>query len=98
MTSTVTFTDFCDGFTGDYKNSFSYEGKRELFDYLESYESQTGKNIDFDPIALAVEYTEYDNLADFSKQFGSIFLTLSELEDETTVIECTNGHIIVADF
>ena len=69
MTTTITFNDFCDGFTGSYKDTFSYEGKRALFDYLEEYEDETGQQIDFDPIALASEYSEYDSAGTITREY-----------------------------
>jgi len=38
MKQTINFSQFCDAFGESYKNSFSYEGKRALFDYLEGGE------------------------------------------------------------
>ena len=69
MTTTITFDDFCDGFTGSYKDTFSYEGKRALFDYLEEYEDETGEQTNFDPIALACEYSEYDNAGTIAREY-----------------------------
>ena len=37
MIKTIGFCEFCDSFSDTYKNNFSYEGKRALFDYLENY-------------------------------------------------------------
>ena len=43
MYRTVTFSAFCDAFRAlDRQDSFSYEAKRCLFDYLEDYEDSTG--------------------------------------------------------
>lgn len=61
MIETINFSRFCDGFSDNYKNKFSYEGKRALFDYLEDYEEDTGEQLEYDPVAFCCDYTEYTN-------------------------------------
>lgn len=39
----------------DKSNGFSYEGAELLFNYLEGF----GEDIEFDPVALRCEYSEY---------------------------------------
>ena len=80
MFSHVNFNQFVDGFTrmerkDQYGHSlsghdFSYEGLCALFDYLEKMEESTGEPIEFDPIALCCEFTEYEDAYDFEKNFG----------------------------
>jgi len=53
------------------ENNFSYEGRRALFEYLESYEEDTGEEIDLDIIALCCEYSEFDDIEDYIKQYGT---------------------------
>ena len=65
MIKQVNFNEFCDWFSksDSYKNNFSYDGKKALFDYLEEYEESTGEQIEFDMVAICCEYSEYTNLA-----------------------------------
>lgn len=72
----ISFGEFCDAFysSDTYKNSFSYEGKKALFDYLEQYSEDTGEDIEFDLVALACEYTEYEDLGDFYNQFQPLLI------------------------
>lgn len=61
MFVSVTFSNFVDAFRAHERNDqFSYQGKRALFDYLESYEQDTGEQIELDVIALCCDYTEQD--------------------------------------
>ena len=61
MFQSVNFTDFCNAFRAHERNDqFSYEGKRALFDFLESYEEETGERIELDVIAFCCDYTEQD--------------------------------------
>lgn len=95
MKKTINFYDFCDSFSETYKNNFSYEGKKALFDYLEQYEEETGEDVELDPIALCCEYTEYDSLEELQADYSEI-KDMEELENNTTVIriEDTNKFII----
>jgi hypothetical protein len=99
MKYTITFSDFSDLFSKSdtYKDNFSYEGLRALFDYLEGYEEETGEQLDFDPIALCCEYTEYGSLEDVQAEYTDI-KSMEDLQEHTQVIECDNGHIIIQNF
>lgn len=98
MTTTVSIYDFRNWFmsSATYKNAFSEEGIDALFDYLEEYEDSTGQTIDFDPVALCVEYTEYSDLKEIQANYSDI-KSLEDLEDHTQVIQFEGG-IIIQDF
>ena len=89
MKQTINFSQFCDSFGGDYKNNFSYEGKKAIFEYLEEYEDGTDTEIELDPIALCCEYSEYDNLKELQNSYPDI-KTMEELEEQTQVIPIYN--------
>lgn len=61
ITTEVISNDFVDWLrTSDsYKNNFSVQGARALYDYLYDYSEETGEPMDFDPIAWCCEFTEY---------------------------------------
>jgi hypothetical protein len=70
MKQTINFNQFCTAFRDmNRDNSFSYEGKRALFDYLEQYEEDTDTEVDLDVIALCCEYTEYEDVEDYLKDY-----------------------------
>ena len=85
MKSNVNFSDFVDSFSETYKNNFSYEGKKALYDYLIDFEDGTGEELELDPIAFCCEFTEYDNLEELQASYPDIE-TMEDLEDHTTVI------------
>jgi hypothetical protein len=95
---TVNFSQFCDSFSDTYKNNFSYEGKRALFDYLEQLSEDTGEDIELDTIALCCDYLEYENLEEYNKDYNmdNPFDSLEEVEEHTQVIriEGSDGFII----
>lgn len=65
----VWFCDFFDSFSDTYKNNFSYNGKRALFDYLEQYEEEVGEKIELDTIALCCEYIEFDDVIEAASEY-----------------------------
>lgn len=89
MKQTIDFSQFCDSFWDTYKNNFSYEGKRALFDYLENYEEETGEEIELDIVAICCDYTEFDDLADLQASHPDI-KSIEELEEHTQVIKIDN--------
>jgi hypothetical protein len=59
MKTTVSKYDFERAFVdADRKDNFSYEALGLLFDYFESYEEETGQEIELDVIAICCEYSE----------------------------------------
>lgn len=113
MYQSIQFCNFQDAFVRmDRNNNFSYEGKKALFDYLESYEEDTGEPIELDVIALCVEYTEYDNVQDYLKEHDTdlsatefdsedefLAAVKEEISDNTTLIEIEDSEaFIIQDF
>lgn len=96
MIQTINFSQFYDSFSDTYKNNFTYEGKRALFDYLEELEEETGEKIELDTVALCCEYSEYENLEEIQANYPDI-KSLEDLQDHTQVIEF-DGGIIIQDF
>ena len=107
MYQTIDFYDFRRGFADCRRSTnFSYEGLEALFNYLEELEDGLGESIEFDPIALCCDYTEYDSAKDAMSDFVNIEGygdideedALNWLQNRTCVMECANGHIIIQDF
>jgi len=102
MKQLVTRFDFVDWFRGsdNYKNNFSYDGLNSLFDYFEQLEEDMGKEIDFDPIAICCEYSEYENLNEIKENYSSVEINdIDDLRYHTSVIEIENtDRLIIQDF
>tara|TARA_R110000796_G_scaffold38033_3_gene96060 strand:+ start:611 stop:898 length:288 start_codon:yes stop_codon:yes gene_type:complete len=75
---------------------FSREGARALFEYLESYELDTEAEIEYDPVGLRCEFTEYSDLEEIKETYDAI-TDLDSLYYNTMVIEF-DGGIIIQDF
>jgi len=67
--------------------NFTPWGRVALFNYLEEYEEETGQQIEFDPIALCCEFSEYESLEELNEAYGKEFEDLEEVRDYTHVIE-----------
>lgn len=87
------------------RDNFTYEALEALFDYFENYERDCNEEMDFDPIAIRSEFTEYDDIDEcLNNYFGdnsseALYIEdkLEWLQDRTQVIEFNSG-IIVGDF
>jgi len=104
MYQTVNFYDFERAFvTADRADNFSYHGKKALFDYLESYEDDTGEKIELDVVAICCDFSEYSSTLEAMADYSLVDLednteeeALEYLHDNTTVIEFEGGIIIQA--
>jgi len=99
MIEQVTRNSFIDAFkmSGSYKDNFTYAGLNALFDYLESYEEDTGEKIELDIVAISCDYNEYNDFAELQENYKDIE-TMEELEEQTIIIRIpeSEGFIIQA--
>lgn len=95
--SNISFGEFCNSFPNSYKDNFSHEGKRALFDYLERLEEDIGEEMECDPIAFCCEYSEYENLEELQKNYPDIE-TMDDLQNNTAVIMVDDTSFIIQDF
>jgi hypothetical protein len=58
----------------------------ELFDWLEEIGAETCEEIELDVIALCCDFTEYENLSDFQRDYGDDYQSLDDIEYRTFVI------------
>ena len=92
MKETISEYTFVDALT---PTNFSYEGARALFQYIEDMEESTGEQIEFDPIAIRCEFTEYKNLKEVNEDYSDLDIEIIEdLDQYTTVIHFKHGFII----
>jgi len=69
MKQTIGLSQFQDAFNAIRPNNFSYEGLEQLFNYFESYEDDTGEQIELDVIAICCEYQE-STIEDIVNSYG----------------------------
>ena len=75
-------------------DNFTWGGLSALFEYLEEYEDDSGFKIEFDPIGICCEFTEYADFKEIQEAHSIEFEDIEELEEYTTVIEHDEGIII----
>ena len=97
MIETVTRTRFINWFrqSDTYKDNFSFEGQFALYDYFEELELDTGEQVQYDPIAICCEYSEYENIEEYNKDYEPVE-SIDKIRELTTVIEIpqNKGFII----
>ena len=91
----ISKTDFIDQFNIRSEN-FSREGLEALYGYFE--ELSEDQNIEFDVIAIRCDFTEYDSLAEFNRDYGKNFSDVEEIFDHTQVIMIDNEKFIIQNF
>lgn len=78
------------------EDNFTYHARVALFEYLEQYEEDCGIELDFDPVAIRCDFTEYANIEAFWQDYNSVeFQCLSNIEDTTTVIYVDNSNSFI---
>ena len=84
MKTNINEYEFTSWFAEHRPNNFSPIGRLELYDMLTSYEEDTDEEIEFDPIAFCCEYTEYENMEEFWKDYDK-----EDYPDEQSIMDNT---------
>ena len=74
-------------------HGFTVQGSLALFDYIEQYEQDCGEEMEFDPVGLRCDYTEYKNFEELQKDYD--VKDLDELRDYTRVIELPDDEGLI---
>jgi len=101
--SEVYESDFKNAFKeSQYKNNYSMEGLYTLYNYLNDLSEDIGETIEFDIVAIACDFNEYESLEEALDQYQDIN-TYDELEQHTSILNIStffNNHkgIIIQAF
>lgn len=97
MKITVTFQMFVDAFNRmDRETSFSYEGMRALFDYIEEEDNSTDHETELDIPTFSCEYAEYDSIDAFNADYPSYAVeSMDDLYRYVTVIPIDDKRFII---
>tara|TARA_R110000765_G_scaffold76164_1_gene149217 strand:+ start:699 stop:998 length:300 start_codon:yes stop_codon:yes gene_type:complete len=99
MKTEVNFYTFKNWFNTNRPNNFSDNGIKALWNMLEEYEDSTGEEIEFDPIALCCEYSEYDNMKEFHEDYNKEeYPDIESIENNTMVWEFGVESFIIQQF
>ena len=98
MKTNVNFYEFRNWFNQNRPDNFSADGLVALFDYFEQYEAESGIELEFDPIAICCEYNEYENIAEFHKDYDKeTYPDQDAISNSTQLIRIDDeGFIILA--
>lgn len=102
MKQTITQFQFVDSFRHAGRESqFSVPARRAIFAYLEDIESQTGTELELDPIAVCCDFCEYPTAIEAAQAYGfkdgidsKDETPLEWLQNRTRVIEFSGGIVI----
>ena len=97
IVDTLSKDDFIRRFLELRPENFSVYGLEALFDELEEISEGTGESIEFDPISICCDYTEYDSLGEIQKEYPGI-KDLEHLMDNTTVLLCSKSSLVIRNF
>jgi len=96
LVKTISKYQFRDCFPDSRKNSFTYDGFLALYDYLdEMYEGQT---FEVDPVAICGDFSEYEDIEEFRKDYGEDYQDIEDIEYETIVIPIDDYSFIIQKF
>lgn len=98
MYTNITESDFINWFRTNRPNQFSYDGLKSLFEEIEIRENDIGEEINFDPIAICCDYTEYKSIKEFNQDYNYDCKTLDDISEHTVVTETSNGGFIIQNF
>jgi hypothetical protein len=74
------------------RDSFSYSGAVQLYYYLTDFGSMF-EPVEFDPIALRCDFTDYESMEELMRDFPEIS-SFRELEHKTIAIKHKEGVLI----
>ena len=60
MKITLTKSEFINRFMAQWPEQFSRSALGELFDWIDDAEKQGGEEVEFDPISICCDWTEYE--------------------------------------
>ena len=97
MINTLSTSQAVQELMADEYANWSYEAATALVEWLEELEDSSGEPIEFDPVALRCEFSEY-TATDLVEEYG---MTLAEIRENTIVIDLgtlTNQSFVVQQF
>lgn len=96
MKTTIDIHDFRKGFELRGRTNFSYDGLWTLFSHFEEMEDDCGMQLEYDPIAICCDYTEYGEWAEFQNDYPH--MSDDELRDSTPILWVYGGGFIILNF
>jgi hypothetical protein len=99
MKQTLTTYDIAEALINDEYGGWSRAGAFAMAEHLEQYEEDTGEELDLDVVAIRCDYSEFDGLLEWAKdyhtqdQFNGIFEDEIDSGDEDDLDEAIRDYI-----
>jgi hypothetical protein len=101
MIETLSKYQMVNALTQDENANWSYKGACALIDYLIELEEGIGQQMEFDPVGLRCDYSEYDSLiewadqhfANYREEFGIEYENPMTAETEEQSVTDCDGHL-----
>ena len=111
MKTNVNLNDFRAAFKSLRPANFSYYGLEALYNWIENFEEDTGKETELDVIALCCNFTEFEDVDDFLKEHYTDIdrsdfdndedyyeAVKEEIKEDTTFIDINSENFIIQDY
>ena len=111
MKITLTESEFVNRFLAIRPENFSREALAALFEHLGELEREMQEEVEFDPIAICCDWSEYASALEAAEAYGfeaedtedekadkTEEKALTFLCDETTVLELSSGGVVVLNY
>lgn len=105
MKQTMTTSDIAHELSSDDYANFSYAGAYALAEFLEGLEEDTGEEMEFDRVAIRCDFSQYDSLVDWAKDYFvdwksdlSIDEEMDEDEIDEVICEYIQDHGMLIEF
>ena len=100
MKQIITESQFINAFKSwdTYKNQFSYEGLKALFEWFEELENDTGEEMELDVVAICCDFTEYESLKEYNEYYDKEHKEIDEIADDTTLIKIDDERFIIQQY
>lgn len=88
MKQTLSLSDFQNAFANSSRSEqFTDDALESIFNHLTELEDSTGTELELDIIAICCDFTEYENLEAFQKEYDAEdYPDFDSIEYETTVL------------
>jgi len=97
MKTTLSTSEIASRLISDPDANWSYAGATALAEYLEDLEASTGEELEFDRCALRCDFSEYESLVEWAKDYFTDWKEAFDLEgnnyDEVEDIEMIEDAI-----
>lgn len=78
--------------------SKDYDASLALAEYIENLAIDQGEPIELDIVALRCDFSVYDSIAEFQKEYGAEYSTFDAIQDATTLIMIDDERFIARGF